>query len=139
MMGFLRVDRGTSFDTAQARLDHFRKSLLKDPAIQSVAVFAGGRGGNNSSFILIELKPLSEGRSSASEIVNRLRPELQKTPGARMTLVPQQDIFVGHSSRAGSYSYSVKGSDLDVLKAWIPKVRDAMVGDRKSTRLNSSH
>ncbi|MDN5843006.1 MAG: efflux RND transporter permease subunit [Alcaligenaceae bacterium] len=128
MMGFFRVDRGTSFDTAQARLDHFRKILLKDPGIQSVAVFAGGRGGNNSSFILIELKPLSEGRASASEIVNRLRPELQKTPGARMTLVPQQDIFVGHSSRAGSYSYALKGSDLDVLKAWIPKVRDALAG-----------
>lgn len=126
LMGFFRADQGTSFEVTQTRLDHFRKILIQDPDIDSVTVFAGGRGGSNSSFIMIQLMPLEDGRASATQIVNRLRGKLQNTPGARLFLVPQQDIFVGHSSQAGAYSYSLKGSDLDLLKTWVPRVRDAM-------------
>lgn len=127
LMGFFRADQGTSFDVTQTRLDHFRKILIQDPDIDSVTVFAGGRGGSNSSFIMIQLTPLEDGRASATQIVNRLRGKLQNTPGARLFLVPQQDIFVGgHGSQSGSYSYSLMGSDLDLLKTWVPRVRDAM-------------
>ncbi|MBV6273361.1 efflux RND transporter permease subunit [Alcaligenaceae bacterium CGII-47] len=127
LMGFFRADQGTSFEITQGRLDHFRQILIADPDIDSVTVFAGGRGGSNSSFIMIQLTPLEGGRASAAQIVNRLRGKLQNAPGARLFLVPQQDIFVGgHSSQSGSYSYELKGSDLDLLKAWVPRVRDAM-------------
>src|SRR5690625_4714499 len=64
LMGFFRVDRGTSFHAMSPKLEHFRQVLLQDPAVQSVAVFAGGRGGSNSSMILIELLPLDEDRKS---------------------------------------------------------------------------
>ncbi len=127
LMGFFRVDRGTSFHAMQPKLDKFRHVLLADPAVQSVAVFAGGRGGSNSSMILVELAPLDERQVGATEVVNRLREQLQSEPGARLFLTPQQDIFVGGGlGRAGSYQYSLLGSDLELLKEWLPKVRRAM-------------
>ena len=126
LMGFFRVDTGTSFDQTQARLDFFRKILLADPDIDSVTAFAGGRGGSNSSFIQIQLKPLEEGRAPATRIVDRLRGKFEHVPGARMFLVPQQDIFVGHSSRSGSYSYMLMSSELSALTTWMPRVRDAI-------------
>ncbi|MDY0308615.1 MAG: efflux RND transporter permease subunit [Castellaniella sp.] len=126
LMGFFRVDTGTSFDETQARLDAFRRVLLADPAVDTVTAYAGGRGGSNSSFIQIQLKPLDQRTASANEVVNRLRPHFEHTPGARMFLVPQQDIFVGHSSRSGSYTYVLMGSDLDLLSAWLPRVRNAL-------------
>src|SRR5690606_13358818 len=49
-------------------------------------------------------------------------------PGARLTLVPQQDIFVGGGGGSGSYDYGLKGSDLDVIKTWLPRVQQAMLG-----------
>ena len=128
LMGFFRVDTGTSFGETQQRLDAFRKILLSDPAVDTVTATAGGRGGSNSSFIQIQLKPLDQRRVSATQVVNRLRARFEHTPGARMFLVPQQDIFVGHSSRAGSYSYQLMGSDLALLNQWLQKVRTVLAG-----------
>ncbi|TAN28190.1 MAG: multidrug transporter subunit MdtC [Castellaniella sp.] len=126
LLAFFRVDTGDSFEQTQARLDEFRKVLLADPAVDTVTAYAGGRGGSNSSFIQIQLKPLSERTTSAIDVVNRLRPRFQHAPGARMFLVPQQDIFVGNSSRSGSYSYELLGSDLPLLARWLPQVRNAL-------------
>ena len=127
LMGFFRVDQGTSFHAMMPKLEAFRLQLLKDPAIQSVTVYAGGRGGSNSSFLMIELKPLDERSESAMDVVNRLRPQFQRTPGARLTLVPQQDIFVGgRQQSAGSYDYTLMSGDLDMLKTWMPRVQQAL-------------
>lgn len=127
LMGFFRVDQGMSFQAMMPKLEAFRLKLLEDPAIQSVTVYAGGRGGSNSSFLMIELKPKSERRESATDVVNRLRPQFQRMPGARLTLVPQQDIFVGgRQQSSGSYEYTLMSGDLDVLKTWMPRVRQAL-------------
>lgn len=127
LMGFFRADQGMVFDVMKTKLDKFRKVLLADPAVRSVAVFAGGRGGSNSSMILVELLPMGERDASAFEVVARLRNQLQSEPGARMFLTPQQDIFVGGGlGRSGAYSYSLLASDLDLLKTWQPKVQRAM-------------
>lgn len=128
LMGFFRVDTGTSFDETQQRLNQFRKILLSDPAVDTVTAYAGGRGGSNSSFIQIQLKPLDQRQVSAIQVVNRLRARFEHTPGARMFLVPQQDIFVGHSSRSGSYSYQLMGSDLNLLNQWLRQVRTVLAG-----------
>jgi multidrug efflux pump len=128
LMGFFRVDRGTSFQSMVPKLEYFRSILNQDPDIRSVAVFAGGRSGSTSSFILVELKPMDERKASTTDIVNRLREPLSTTPGARMFMVPQQDIPVGSGGggRSGSYDYSLLGSDLELLKTWLPKVQQAM-------------
>src|SRR5699024_6490042 len=73
LMGFFRADQGTSFDVMLPKLDKFRDALLKDPAIESVTGFIGGRGGGNFSFLMIQLKPISERDASATQVVNRLR------------------------------------------------------------------
>ena len=129
MMGFFRVDQGTSFQAMMPKLEAFRKQLLADPAIQNVTVYAGGRGGSNSSFLMIELAPFGERKETAQEVVNRLRPQFQRVPGARLTLVPQQDIFVGgRMQSSGSYDYTLMSGDLDILKTWMPRVQQALAG-----------
>lgn len=127
LMGFFRVDQGTSFQAMMPKLEAFRQKLLEDEAIQSVTVYAGGRGGSNSSFLMIELQPLSMRQESAMDVVNRLRPQFQRTPGARLTLVPQQDIFVGgRQQSAGSHDYTLMSGELETLKLWLPRVREAL-------------
>ncbi|NYT37622.1 multidrug transporter subunit MdtC [Allopusillimonas soli] len=129
LLGFFRVDQGTSFHAMKPKLDHFRDLLLQDPAVESVAGFAGGRGGSNSSFLMIQLKPLTERDASAMDVVNRMRLKFSGVPGARLTLVPQQDIFVGgRQGGSATYDYSILGGDLAVIKAWLPRVQRAMAG-----------
>jgi multidrug efflux pump len=129
LMGFFRADQGTSFAAMMPKLEGFRKILLQDPAIETVTGFAGGRGGSNSSFLLIQLKPVAERKVSALDVANRLRSKFQNEPGARLTLVPQQDIRMGgRESSTASYDYTLMASDLALLKTWLPKVQQAMAG-----------
>src|SRR5690606_36517720 len=128
LLGFFRVDQGTSFRSMQPKLDAFRRQLLQDPAIESVTGYARGRGGSNSSFMQIQLNPLEERGVSANEVVNRLRGKFQNTPGARLFLVPQQDIRMGGRQSSASYDYTLMGSELPVLKTWLPRVQKALAG-----------
>jgi multidrug efflux pump len=127
LLGFFRVDQGTSFTAMIPKLNGFVKTIRKDPAVQTVTGFAGGRGGSNSSFLLIQLKPFSERNATADEVVNRLRRKFLDVPGARLTLVPQQDIRVGrHESSTAAYSYTLMASDLSLLRLWMPRVQKAL-------------
>jgi len=126
MLGFFRVDQGTSFTAMQPKLDKFRTILLADPAIASVAGFASGRGGSNSTTLVIQLKPLDERQVSANTVINRLRRQFQNEPGARLTLVPQQDIFVGGLRGTAAYSYGLLASDIEDLNMWLPRVQQAL-------------
>ncbi|NGM86725.1 MMPL family transporter [Parapusillimonas sp. SGNA-6] len=129
LLGFFRVDQGTSFHAMRPKLDDFREILLEDPAIDTVTGYVGGRGGSNSSFMTIQLKPLKERKVSANDVVNRLRGKFQGVPGARLTLVPQQDIYVGgRQNSAGSYEYNLLSSELSLLKTWLPRVQRALAG-----------
>ncbi|OXR50795.1 multidrug transporter subunit MdtC [Pusillimonas sp. T2] len=128
LLGFFRTDQGTSFQSLLPKLEKFRNELLKDPAVDSVTGFAGGRGGSNSSFLLIQLKPVDQRNVSANDVVNRLRGRFMREPGARLFLVPQQDIRVGGRQGLSSYEYSLMGSDLDLLKTWLPQVQRALAG-----------
>ena len=126
LMGFFRVDQGTSFQAAQPKLEKFRRILLEDPAIDSVTAFMGGRGGSTSSFMMIQLKPLDERTASAMDVVNRLRPRFSGEPGARLTLIPEQDLRGAGRRGFGSYDYTLMASDLPLLQEWVTKLRAAM-------------
>lgn len=126
LLGFFRADQGSSFQSTVPKLEHFRKVLMQDPAVESVTAYAGGRGGSNSSFVQVQLKPLEVRKASADEIINRLRARLQREPGARMFLVSQQDIRVGARATQGSYEYALLTGDLNLLRTWLPRVQRAM-------------
>src|SRR5690606_1574445 len=102
--------------------------LLKDPAVDTVTGFAGGRGGSHSSFLLIQLKPFEARDVSATDVVNRLRGRFNNEPGARLFLVPMQDVRVGGRQGLASYEYALLASDLDLLKTWLPRVQQALAG-----------
>lgn len=126
LMGFFRVDQGTSFQAAQPKLEKFRRILLEDPAIESVTAFMGGRGGTTSSFMMIQLKPLEERKVSALQVVNRLRPRFSSEPGARLTLIPEQDLRGAGRRGSASYDYTLLASDLPLLQTWVTRLRAAM-------------
>jgi multidrug efflux pump len=127
LLGFFRVDQGTSFQATVPKLEYMRKVVLSDPAVQSMTGYAGGRGGSNSSFMQIQLKPLAERGVSAEQVIERLRGRLQNIPGARMFLVAQQDIRIGgRQSSTGSYDYALMASDLATLRTWMPRVQQAL-------------
>lgn len=126
LLGFFSVDDGVSFKSMQPKLDHFRQVLMRDPAVKSVTAYARGSGGSNSSFLAVQLAPRAERKASAQEVINRLRPQLSTTPGARLTLVAAQDVRAGGRSSAAQYQYTLLASDFNDLREWRVKVQRAM-------------
>jgi multidrug efflux pump len=126
--GFIRGDDGTSFQVMQPKIDVYRKAILADPAVQSVAGFIGGGRGVNNAQVFVRLKPLSQRKASAQEIANRIRMSLPHLAGARMFLNAEQDIRFGGGggNNNNQYSYTLLADDIGALRVWGAKVRQAL-------------
>ena len=124
LIGFVRGDDGLSFNVMQPKMEIFRRAVLKDEAVQSVAGFIGGNNGTNNAFMLVRLKPIKERNISAQKVIERLRKEMPKVPGAQLMLMADQDLQFGggREQTTSQYSYILQSADLASLRAWYPKV-----------------
>ena len=124
LIGFVRGDDGLSFSVMQPKMEIFRKAVLADPAVESVAGFIGGNGGTNNAFMIVRLKPVSERKVSAQKVIERLRENMPKVPGGRLMLMADQDLQFGggRDQTSSQYSYILQSGDLAELRAWYPKV-----------------
>ncbi|OPG71982.1 acriflavine resistance protein B [Pseudomonas ogarae] len=124
LIGFVRGDDGLSFNVMQPKMEIFRRAVLKDEAVQSVAGFIGGNNGTNNAFMLVRLKPIKERGISAQKVIERLRKEMPKVPGGQLMLMADQDLQFGggREQTTSQYSYILQSADLASLRAWYPKV-----------------
>ncbi|KPB76413.1 acriflavine resistance protein B [Pseudomonas syringae pv. tomato] len=128
LMGFVRGDDGLSFSVMQPKMEIFRRSVLADPAVESVAGFIGGSGGTNNAFMIVRLKPIAERKLSAEKVVERLRKNMPQVPGGRLFLAPDQDLQLGggREQTSSQYQYIVQSADLASLRLWYPKIVAAL-------------
>ena len=129
LMGFIRGDDGLSFTVMQPKMEIYRRALLADPAVQSVAGFIGGNSGTNNAMVLVRLKPISERKIDAQKVIERLRKEMPKVPGGRLFLMADQDLQLGGGGRdqtSSQYLYTLQSGDLAALREWFPKVVAAL-------------
>ncbi|WP_339483587.1 MULTISPECIES: efflux RND transporter permease subunit [unclassified Pseudomonas] len=124
LIGFVRGDDGLSFNVMQPKMEIFRRAVLKDEAVQSVAGFIGGNNGTNNAFMLVRLKPIKERNISAQKVIERLRKEMPKVPGAQLMLMADQDLQFGggREQTTSQYAYILQSADLASLRTWYPKV-----------------
>ena len=127
LAGFIRGDDGLSFQVMQPKMEIFRRAVLEDPAVHSVAGFIGGDGASNNAFMIVRLKPMAE-RDSAEQVVARLRRILPLVPGGRLMLMPDQDLmfFGGRQGSSSQYEYKLLSSDLQLLRQWRRSVAEAL-------------
>jgi multidrug efflux pump len=128
LIGFVRGDDGLSFSVMQPKMETFRRAVLKDDAVQSVAGFIGGTNGTNNAFMLVRLKPIKERKLSAQKVIERLRKEMPKVAGAQLMLMADQDLQFGggREQTTSQYSYILQSADLGELRQWYPKVVTAL-------------
>ncbi|MFK3789386.1 MULTISPECIES: efflux RND transporter permease subunit [Pseudomonas] len=128
LIGFVRGDDGLSFSVMQPKMEIFRRAVLKDEAVESVAGFIGGSNGTNNAFMLVRLKPIKERSISAQKVIERLRKEMPKVPGAQLMLMADQDLQFGggREQTTSQYSYILQSGDLGELREWYPKVVAAL-------------
>ncbi len=100
--------------------------VQKDSAVQNVIAFTGGGGATNTGNIFIALKPLEERKITAPEIINRLRPQLNKLVAASAFLQASQDLRIGGRNSAALYQYTIQSDNILDLSTWGPKLLTEM-------------
>ncbi|MDP9155974.1 MAG: efflux RND transporter permease subunit [Pseudomonadota bacterium] len=131
LIGQIIADQSISFPAMEKKLAQLQQIVQKDPAVQSVAGFTGGRALNTAN-VFIELKPLGQRHVTATEVVNRLRPKLNQVSGARLFVQAQQDLRIGGRQSAAEYQYTLTSDDSAALFAWTPKLVTALNKDRSA-------
>ena len=91
--------------------------IKADPAVANVNAYTGS---GNGGFIYIALKPLDVRKVSAAQIINRLRPKLNRLPVASAFLQASQDIRIGGRSSNALYQYTIQSDNVQDLTKWGP-------------------
>ena len=92
-------------------------------------MFTGSTGGAqtaNTGRGFIALKPRDERELNASQIIDRLRPQLAKVEGATLFMQPSQDITVGGRVARASFQYTLQDSNIEELTEWSQKMLERM-------------
>jgi len=125
LIGGIQADQSISFQAMQKKLADFVEIVRADPAVDHVVAFTGGAR-RNSGQMFVGLKPLSERKESADQVIARLRGNLAKEPGANLFLQPVQDIRIGGRQANAQYQFTLQADDLADLRAWEQKIRLAL-------------
>jgi multidrug efflux pump len=119
--GSIQASQDISFDAMRVKQRQFSTIVLDDPAVDSIISFVGG-GAINTGRMFIALKPLSDRKVSADQVIGRLRKKLSVVPGATLYLQANQDIRVGGRQSNSQYQYTLESENLAELQSWAPKM-----------------
>jgi multidrug efflux pump len=115
--GNARGPQDASFAVMDNSIRQIEKVIKADPAVDNVIVHTGT---GNTGSINIALKPLNVRKISAAEVINRLRPQLNRLPVASAFLQAAQDLRIGGRSSNALYQYTIQSDNVSDLSHWGP-------------------
>ncbi|NGZ25432.1 MAG: MMPL family transporter [Magnetococcales bacterium] len=125
LMGSIQGDQGISFQAMEKKMNEYIRLVMEDEEVEHVAAFTGGDQ-RNSGRIFLSLRPLGERTLSAEEVMARLRKRTSQVTGASLIMQSVQDLRVGGRHGNAMYQYTVQSSELEELRQWEPRLRQAL-------------
>ncbi|CAI8979731.1 MULTISPECIES: multidrug efflux RND transporter permease subunit [unclassified Pseudomonas] len=139
--GFFPIqDTGFVLGTTEAAADISYGDMVKkhlamaeivaaDPAVETFSHSVGVSGSNqtiaNGRF-WITLKKRGDRDVSASEFIDRIRPQLMKVPGIVLYLRAGQDINLSSGPSRAQYQYVLKSNDGATLSTWTQRLTEKL-------------
>jgi multidrug efflux pump len=120
IVGGLQGSQDASFPVMDNSIKQLVGVIKSDTAVANVIAFTGGGGTTNSGFIYIALKPLDERKIGAADIINRLRPKMNRLPVASAFLQAAQDLRIGGRGSNALYQYTIQCDNVQDLSHWGP-------------------
>jgi multidrug efflux pump len=120
LQGGVQGPQDSSFPAMDNSIRQLVGVIKADPAVANVIAFTGTQGTLNSGTILIALKPLDIRKVTAPQIINRLRPKMNRLPVASAFLQAAQDLRIGGRSSNALYQYTIQSDDVKELSHWGP-------------------
>jgi multidrug efflux pump len=126
LSGAVRGPQDASFPSMDNSIRQIGAVIKKDSAVANVIAFTGGGGATNTGNLYVALKPLGERKLSASKIIDRLRPQLNRLPVASAFLQAVQDLRIGGRSSNAMYQYTLQSDNVQDLSKWAPIILNQM-------------
>jgi multidrug efflux pump len=118
--GSVRGPQDSSFPAMNDSIQQIGRVIKSDPAVENVIAFTGGGGATNTGSLYVALKPLAVRKVSAAQIIDRLRPQLNRLPVASAFLQSVQDLRIGGRSSNAMYQYTIQSDTVQDLSKWGP-------------------
>jgi multidrug efflux pump len=129
MSGSITADQRTSFQAMVPKVEAFAQAVMSDPDVTATNYSVGGGyggGGANRGSVFINLQDIGVRKSSAQEVIARIRRKTTNVPGAQLIITPNQDIRVGGRMSSAAYQFTLQSQDLEALKYWSPIVTEKL-------------
>ncbi len=127
LAGFTEASQDISSTAMKGLQEKVNAIVAQDPDVaHTVSFFGGSSGSGNTGTIFVPLKPFGERKSSADEVIGRLRPKLSKVPGMTLFLQAIQDLRIGGRGSRTQYQYTLEDANLEELRTWAPRVLDGL-------------
>ncbi len=127
LVGGVQGPQDSSFPFMNFSMQQLVAVIKADPAVAHVNAYTGGRGSSNGGFVYVALKPLGKERKlSASDVINRLRPKLNRLPVASTFLQAAQDLRIGGRGGNAQYQYTIQTESIPDLAHWGPVLMENM-------------
>lgn len=139
LFGNFQFDQNSSFEETRKKTKAMVDIIAKDPAVETFYEFAGGNSFAPSGAFFAELKPMAERKVSSEAVIARLRPQLNKFPGATLALSVQQDLSIGARPGSAAFQYTLFANDFNELRSLVPTVRTAFAKLPEITDVNSDY
>jgi multidrug efflux pump len=125
LVGGVQGPQDASFPVMNTSIRALVNVIKSDPAVANVNAYTGtsgggGGGGSNGGNIYIALKPLDERKVSAMDVINRLRPKMNRLPVAQAFLQAAQDLRIGGRGSNALYQYTLQSDNVADLAKWGP-------------------
>jgi len=127
IMGQIQGPQDASFPFMDFSTVSLVNIVKRDPAVAHVLSYTGS---GNGGFMFMALKPLGtsckEGpncgvrQTSAMDVINRLRPRMNRLPVASAFLQPAQDLRIGGRGGGALYQYTIQADNISDLSHWGP-------------------
>jgi multidrug efflux pump len=126
LSGAVRGPQDASFVSMNDSIVRIAKVVKEDPAVSNVIDFTGGNGATNTANMFVILKPLKVRKIGAADVINRLRPRLNRLPVASSFLQASQDLRIGGRSSNALYQYTIQADNVTDLATWGPRLLEQM-------------
>jgi multidrug efflux pump len=135
--GSVQAGQDISFQAMREKMKQFVNLVTQDPAVNTVVAFAGGNTAYNNGRMFITLKPISDRKISADQVIARMRRKLSVVPGANLYMQSAQDLTIGGRQSQAQFQYTLQGENLQELNQWAPRLLQKLRSLPQLTQVNT--
>jgi HAE1 family hydrophobic/amphiphilic exporter-1 len=125
IFGFTEAIQGISFESMKQHQLAVMEIVGQDPNVDSFISTAGAGGPSptgNLGRMFVTLKPRSQRKLNAEEIIQELRPKLAKIPGIQAFLQIPPPIRLEAQLTKGQYQFTLQSPEIKELYEYAPKL-----------------